>query len=64
MFTTTANALVQRLRESRPLYLITLCLHMDARISDDWDRRFPTPCPRAYAVCDDFGDLVLVSGWY
>jgi hypothetical protein len=42
-------------------YRVWVCVDIDATVSER--RGYPTPCPVAGAVMDDFGNLVLVTGW-
>lgn len=44
---------------SKGYYLLTICLFMmpQSPIGNT------TVCPQAYAVCDDFGDLILTTRW-
>lgn len=45
-----------------PAWLVMLIVGLAAS-RDWWDARPPTGVPMATAVVDDFGNLVLVTGW-
>lgn len=59
-----ANVVTQRLHSAAIPYLVSVCIDMDARHDWDANRRYPSPVASARAVCDDFGNLVLVTGWH
>ncbi|MDR1968287.1 MAG: hypothetical protein LBQ32_06280 [Burkholderiaceae bacterium] len=43
----------------------SVALHVSCKLRDRTDDmgRWPSACVTAYAIADDFGDLVLVTGW-
>lgn len=51
-------------RADRPApWRVSAVLDIEARFDADNLGRYPTQCPAACAVVDDFGNLVLVTGW-